>query len=285
VAQGQVLYAVDRNPVVLLYGSNPAYRTLAEGESASDVTGPDVQQLNADLVALGFATSAQLDPASDEFSAATKTAVEKLQASLGLPTAARNGVLQLGSVVFLPSAARITTIPDQVSLGGGAQPGTTILQATSTTRLVTIALDAAQQSDVKAGDPVVITLPDHRTTPGVVFSVGTVATTPSDNNNQGDSTPTVNVDVVPTDPAATGNLDQAPVSVAITTATVHKALVVPVTALLALASGGYGVEEVAADGTRHIVAADLGLFDDSDGLVQVSGPDLQPGQRVVVPAS
>jgi len=285
VTEGQVLYAVDGNPVVLMYGSTPAYRPLGEGASASDVQGPDVQQLNAALVALGFATSRRLDPSSNEFGAATKAAVKELQANLGEPTAARNGVLALGSVVFLPSPTRITSIPDQVSLGGAAQPGSTILQATATNRLVTIALDAAQQSDVKAGDPVTITLPDHRTTPGVVFSVGTVATTPSDSSPGSSSTPTVEVAVVPTDPAATGSLDQAPVSVAITTATVHNVLVVPVTALLALANGGYGVEEVAADGTHHVVAVNLGLFDDAEGLVQVTGADVASGQRVVVPAS
>jgi hypothetical protein len=248
------------------------------------VKGPDVQQLNAALVALGFATTAQLDPSSDEFGAATKAAVEKLQASLGEPTAAQNGVLALGSIVFLPSAARITKIPQQVTVGGPAQPGM-ILQATSTSRLVTIALDAAQQSEVKPGDAVTITLPDHRTTPGVVFSVGTVATTPSNDNQGSSSTPTITVDVLPTSPAATGNLDQAPVQVSITTATVNNALVVPVTALLSLAGGGYGVETVGADGVHHIVPVTPGLFDDGDGLVQVSGTGIAAGQHVVVPSS
>ena len=55
VRQGHVLYRVDTDPVVLLYGSTPAYRDLAEGES-----GPDVRSLNADLVALGDATTASL---------------------------------------------------------------------------------------------------------------------------------------------------------------------------------------------------------------------------------
>ena len=52
---------------MLLYGSTPAYRTLSEGASASDVTGADVSELNADLVALGYATRAELSPASDYF--------------------------------------------------------------------------------------------------------------------------------------------------------------------------------------------------------------------------
>ena len=52
--QGQVLYGVDGKPVVLLNGSTPAYRDLAEGATAADVTGQDVAELNHDLVALGY---------------------------------------------------------------------------------------------------------------------------------------------------------------------------------------------------------------------------------------
>jgi hypothetical protein len=91
--------------------------------------------------------------------------------------------------------------------------------------------------------------------------------------------------VVPTDPAATGTLDQAPVQVAITTATVRQALVVPVNALLALRGGGYAVEVVDARAGHHLVAVTPGLFDDADGLVQVTGSGLVPGDRVAVPSA
>jgi hypothetical protein len=39
-----------------------------------------------------------------------------------------------------------------------------------------------------------------------------------------------------------------------------------------------------ADGTHRLVTVSLGLFDDAAGLVQVTGPGLRPGERVVVPA-
>jgi hypothetical protein len=142
--------------------------------------------------------------------------------------------------------------------------------------VVTIALDAAQQSQVKAGDKVTITLPTGRVTPGVVASVGKVAT--------GGTSPKVTVIVALAHPKAAGTLDQAPVTVSITTATVRNALVVPVDALLARAAGGYAVEEVTA-GRHHLVPVTLGLFDGAAGLVQVSGPGLAAGQRIVVPAS
>jgi Putative peptidoglycan binding domain len=275
IRQGQVLCRVDGQPAVLLYGSTPAYRSLAEGTEASDVTGQDVQQLNRDLVALGYANSSDLDPSSDEFSWATKAAIKELQDDLGVE---QTGRFDLGQVVFLPSAARVTSLPATI----GSPAAGTILKATSTTRQVTVNLDAAQQSQIKAGDTVTITLPNGRTTPGRVTSVGKVATTPATGS---DSSPTVEVDIAPTDAAATGSLDQAPVEVAIITDTVRNALVVPINALLALAGGGYAVEVVGGDGLHQPVPVSPGLFDDAAGLVQVTGTGLAAGQRVVVPAS
>jgi hypothetical protein len=124
-------------------------------------------------------------------------------------------------------------------------------------------------------------MPSNATLPGVVTYVGTVATVPSANSS--DSNPTINVDIAPKDPAATGTLDQLPVEVWITEGTVNNALVVPVDALLALAGGGYAIEAVGAGGVHHLVGVNLGLFDDADELVQVSGPGIFSGQRIVVP--
>ncbi len=294
ISQGQVLYRVNDSPVVLLFGSTPAYRKLSAG-----ATGADVAELNADLVALGYATSAQLSPTSASFGSATTTAVENLQAALGMTP---NGTLSLGQAVFEPTAVRVTTL--LAPLGGSTQSGQTVMQATSTTRQVEVALDASRQSDLAVGDKVTITLPNNQTTPGVVSLVGTVATCPSSSASGGSSsssaalgtdtcssgnsgssstTPTLTVDITPSDPPATGTWDQAPVQVTITTASVPSALVVPVTALLARSGGGYAVEVVEPRGTRYLVSVSLGLFDDADGLVQVTGSGLAAGQKVVVP--
>jgi hypothetical protein len=151
-----------------------------------------------------------------------------------------------------------------------------------------VQLDAALQAGVRVGDKATITLPDNRTTPGTVSAVGTVAT--STNSGAGSSsgsgeTATVEVDITLDDPGATGNLDQAPVQVAITTARVTDALIVPVDALLALAGGGYAVETVDTHGIHRLAPVTLGIFDDADGLVQVSGAGLSADQHVVVPAT
>lgn len=275
VTQGHVLYQVSGQPVVLLYGSTPAYRSLSEGPWASDVTGPDVEELNADLVALGYATSAELSPASDEFGYWTTVGVDRLQAALGVT---QNGTLALGQAVFLPTAARVTSV--SALLGAAAQAGQPVMSATSTARQISIPLDADQQSEVAVGDHVAITLPNNQITPGVIASVGTVATTPS-----ASSSPIITVLVKPTDPAATGSWDQAPAGVSITTGAVRNVLVVPVDALLALSGGGYAVEVAGGGGIRQLVPVSLGIFDDANGLVQVSGPGLSAGRRVVVPAT
>jgi hypothetical protein len=291
IAQGHVLYRVNDRPVVLLHGSTPAYRTLKAG-----VSGLDVAELNADLVALGYATRARLSPSSASFGSATTTAVDKLQAALGV---AQSGKLKLGHAVFEPSSVRVTSLAAEP--GGSARPGATVLRGTSTARQVQVALDASQQTNIAVGDKVSVTLPDNRTIPGVVSMVGAVATCPSSpgsdgsgsgsttpgtdtcsSASSGSSTPTITVDVTPSDPAGTGTWDQAPVQVGITTARVRGAVVVPVTALLARSGEGYAVEVVGADARNHLVPVSLGLFDDAEGLVQVTGSGLIAGQVVVV---
>ena len=277
IKQGQALYSVDGTPVPLLHGAIPAYRPLAVGDS-----GIDVQQLNAALVALGYDSTGELDPKSDDYDWSTRAAVKNLQEALDIdPT----GRIAEGSIVFLPTAARITNLA--ATLGGAAQPGQPVLTASSTKHQVEVPLDVDLQSHVKVGDSVTITLPDGDTTKGSVTSVGSVANPAKDGNSGSDSQPdaTIEVLITPKEPAKLGTLDQAPVQVSITTDQVRKALVVPVAALLARPGGAYAVEVVGADGIHHLVDVTLGLVDDADGLVAVSGAGLAAGQTIVVPQS
>lgn len=290
IRQGQVLYRVNNNPVVLLDGATPAYRTLSAG-----MTGPDVAELNANLIALGYASSAQLSRTSASFDAATAAAVKKLQAAVGLK---QTGRLTLGQALFEPTAVRVTAV--SALLGGRAQPGQTTLEGTSSARQVQVALDASQQADVAVADRVSITLPNNQTTSGVVSSVGKVATCPPSSGSgesgsrsastatsmcSSGSTPTIHVDVAPSHVAAVRRWDHAAVQVGITTARVSGALVVPVNALLARSRGGYAVEVVDARAGEHLVPVSLGLFDDAGGVVQVTSSRLAAGQRVLVPTT
>jgi multidrug efflux pump subunit AcrA (membrane-fusion protein) len=272
ISLGQALYKTgDGSPVALLYGNVPDWRLLDEG-----VTGQDVSQLNHDLVALGDASSAEISSLGwDYFSWETKAGVQKLESDLGVSSPP--GWLSLGQVVFEPEALRVSQVTGRL----GGQASGPVLAATSNRHVVTVPLDTALQSQVKAGDKVTVTLPDGKTTPGVVSSVGEVATTSGSGSN---ATTTIPVQVTLADPQAAGALDEAPVTVNITTASVRNVLVVPVAALLAQASGGYVVEVVGTGNTRRYVPVTTGIFDDADGLVQVTGA-LTPGQRVVVPTT
>jgi hypothetical protein len=266
IREGQALYRTDNGtPVVLLYGTVPAWRALGEG-----VTGADVSQLNHDLVTMRYAGRAAIAAAGwDSYSWETATGVEQLEARLGV--SAPPGSLPLGQVVFEPAALRVSHVTGSLgSLASGS-----VLTATSDRHVVTILLSTSQESEVTAGDAVTITLPDGATAPGRVSSVGAVASGTA-------SGATIPVQVTLTRPAAAGTLDQAPVTVNITTArSAGPVLVVPVTALLARAPGAYEVEVAEAGSTRRYVPVRVGIFDDADGLVQVTG-GLTPGLHVVV---
>jgi hypothetical protein len=125
---------------------------------------------------------------------------------------------------------------------------------------------------------VTVTLPDGASTPGKISAVGSVASGPASNA-------TIQVKVTLTHPSAAGTLDQAPVTVYITTASSSgPVLAVPVGALLARSPDSYAVEVTGAAGARRLVPVTVGIFDDNSGMVQVTGA-LTPGQRVVVPVT
>jgi peptidoglycan hydrolase-like protein with peptidoglycan-binding domain len=279
IARGQSLFALSGQQAVLMYGSVVPSRAFLAGMSP----GKDVETLNANLDALGYDAGLS----GEIFSAATEAAIRAFQSARGMTVTGR---LLLGSAVFEQGPVRVTSVTPEV--GASVTPGP-VLGITSTRPQVTIALSAAEQSSVKVGDQVSITLPNQQTTPGVISSVGTVAKVASNKEGSGsgggaengeEGGPTVEVSVTPNEPRAIGHLDEAPVAVSITTASVPDALAVPVDALLALAGGGYALEMVAG-GAHHLEAVTLGLFDDAEGLVQVSGPSVQARQRVVVPST
>ena len=270
---GEVLYRVDDKPVLLLCGGTPAYRSLAEGNRGLDVT-----ELNANLVHLGYATRAQLDPTSHIFGSETASALKKLQSKLGED---QTGMLDLGRAVFLAKSVRIATVSGE--LGGTAQPGTRVAQATSNTLEVQVALDPSQPGAVKTGDRVQITLPDNTSVAGKVDRLGRVAQVPA-GPNTGAGAATIPAYISLDNPERARGLDQAPVQVEITTKGVENALNVPVTAIVGNSGGGFAVEVIRSDGRRDMVAVKLGLFDSAGGRVQVAG-DLRVGDRVVVPSS
>ena len=221
-----------RSPGGVAAWLDPAYRTLSAG-----ATGPDVAELNADLVALGYATQLSCTR-SAVFGSATPRRREEAPGRPGRKPGRRPDSRPGG----VRTHRRAGDDPGSTPLGGHTQPGQPVLQATSTVRLVQIALAASQQSEVKVGTRSV-TLPDNRTTPALSPRWGTSppvldlggggsnssssaprGTDSCSSVGKGSSTPTVTVEVQFSDAAATGRLDQAPVQVEMTTGVVRGAL-------------------------------------------------------------
>jgi multidrug efflux system membrane fusion protein len=266
VGRGQPLYEVDGRKVPLLFGDRPAWRPLGPG-----TTGVDVRQLEQNLVALGFANAHNLD-VDDTWTAATTDAVKRWQKAVGLD---QDGVVDLGEAVFLPGAVIVAS--QSGHLGEDARPGGTVLTATPAAPLVTVKLAASKRDLVAAGDSVVITLPSGTKIPGTITSVGKVASDSGGGGGGGGGSSDVPVTVTPD--GSTEGLDGAPVTVSVTRQKAENVLAVPVGALLALAEGGYGVETEAG---HKLVPVETGLF--ADGQVEVRGPALRPGLKVVVPS-
>jgi peptidoglycan hydrolase-like protein with peptidoglycan-binding domain len=270
VPQGGVLYAVDDRPVVEMRGSLPAYRPFTVGMA----DGPDVAQLEAGLVALGD-DPAHLMTVDDHFDWATRAAVERWQASLGLPA---TGTVELGRIVFTSSSVRVG--PHLADLGepaGGGAP----YEVTSDHPVVTFPLEADRQGQVPLGATVAVDLLDGNHTTGRISAVDATASG-SGSDGSGSSGPSATVTVTVTlssSPAASAELAGAPVTVSVAVASRHDVLAVPVTALLALAEGGYGIEVVEPHG-RRLVGVTTGLF--AQSLVEVVGSGLAAGQRVVI---
>jgi peptidoglycan hydrolase-like protein with peptidoglycan-binding domain len=273
---GGVLYRVDEEPVVLFLGSQPAWRPLALGVS----DGRDVRQLEQNLRALGYDDGRELT-IDRRFDAATAAAVERWQERVGL---AATGRVDLGDVVFLPGARRVGTVA--VSLGDPVRPGARIMATSSTKRLVTAEIDAGDQQDVAVGDKVTIDLRNGTTTTGTINEVGKVASASEETSggpmSSGSTTSTITFEVRPDRPAVAAGLDQAPVEVGVTSERAKDALSVPVSALLALRGGRYGLEVVRA-GTTTVVEVTPGLYSDG-GYVQITRGRVKGGDVVVVPA-
>jgi peptidoglycan hydrolase-like protein with peptidoglycan-binding domain len=270
IARGQVLYEVEGHPTRLLYGDRPVWRDFTPGMT----DGPDVHQLEDNLVALGYGAGLTVD---DHFNAATATAIRHWQAALGVP---HSGELLLGDVLFTPGPARITQVA--AAPGSRVSMGQTVLAATSTTRVVTVNLPTLQQAKVAVGAKVWVTAPVGPPQPGTVTVVGRVAQVPESNSQGPPQQATIAITITLDNPDAVAGFDQAPVQVAITTSEHRRVLAVPVAALVATADGGYQVI-VVEGGVRRGVTVQLGIFDEVSNLVEVSGGGLDAGQKVEVP--
>jgi peptidoglycan hydrolase-like protein with peptidoglycan-binding domain len=279
VRPGRALYRVDNLPVVLMRGGTPAWRPFLLGMT----DGPDVRELQANLIALGYA-SGLLSAPSGTFDLATLYAVERWQLANGYPA---TGQITLGQVVFLPSVVLVGA--QNAAPGQAATPGQQPYQATTDRRIVTVPLNPNLPT-VRVGEAVSIVLPSNAATPGTAVAIGPAPAAPGSGGSAGNSadgstgtTSTSAADALtvrPDRPGATGTGDGVAVQVSLATQSVSGVLAVPVTALLALAGGGYGIEVVTSSGTDQLVGVQTGIF--AAGQVAITGPGIAAGTKVVV---
>jgi hypothetical protein len=272
INRGRAVVAVDNRPVRLLYGDRPAWRTLAAGVTA----GPDVLALERNLVALGHATRLGLT-VDGTFTRATAAALRRWQRAT---RQAVTGRLELGAVTVQPGPLRVTTVGAKP---GGPAAGGPLVSGTSPRVGVTLAVPVTQTHLISLRDAVTVTLPAGEEVPGKVTELSTVASAPSSAElGRGNEIPSIAATVTLDRQVPGAALDQAPVEVNVVTGAARDVLTVPVTALAALAGGGYGVYLLDGGG-RRLVAVEPGLF--ADTLVEVRGTELREGATVEVPLS
>ncbi|HEX5618965.1 MAG TPA: peptidoglycan-binding protein [Solirubrobacteraceae bacterium] len=266
VRRGHALYDADNAPAAwLLYGDLPAWRDFNGWMSDGD----DVRQLERNLRALGYDPDHDMT-IDDDWTSATTAAVERFQHDHGLT---EDGSLSKGEVVFRPGPTRVGDV--DATVGQSVVPGARLAELTSTSREITVELEAFRQELAREGDDVTVDLPNGRSARGRISDVAKVADPPASR----DADPTIAVTIVLHGRAARGTgLDQAPVDVGFARERSKDVLAVPITALLARSGGGFAVE-VVSGGSRRLVPVRLGTY--AEDYVAVSGDGLREGMTVV----
>lgn len=258
IDRGQTLLRINDEPVVLLFGSLPAYRALSLGDRLP-TKGSDVKQLKENLRALGYPVNSD-----DVYGASTASAVRKWQKDLGLP---QTGVVELGRVYYSPGTVRVAAH----KLEPGAEASGPVLTTTGTARMVTATVKAFDAALAKTGTTAKIESNSGRQIEGTVVSLSTP------DSDSGGPEPVLEATLSLADQAAAAGFD-SPLRVMFTARERKAVLVVPVGALVALAEGGFGLQVVDSGGATRYLAVTTGLF--ANGKVEVEGAGVAEGMTV-----
>ena len=278
LVRGDRLSEVDGRPVFVFYGDRPMWRTLGSG-----IEGPEVEQLERNLVALGYPKvrrgeeQAPTAPAPDEvFDDATVRLVEDWRADIGLEEvgSVEVGSVEWGRIVYVNGPVRVDR--RLVELGALILPGTPIVEVSEPVQEVRMDLPVDRRDQIAVGQVVVVELPDDVRAAGTVRDIGPVVFSPADGRaGRGFVEVVIHLD----DPDLGARFHGYPVDVEMVTAEAIGVLAAPVKALLGLSEGGYALE-LERNGTVTLVAVETGMY--ADGLVEVQG-DITAGDRVIVP--
>ncbi len=273
VASGTVLYTVDEIPVIAIVTDEPMDRTLFDGVEDGD----DVLVLEELLVAGGYDAGGDLevDETFDEF---TTEAVTEWQEDLQdtYEDLVVDGIVEPADVIALAPGTRIDMVTERTS--ENVATGSELFSWSETTgRIVATSIEVADQDRLAEGTSVDVEFPDGTVVTGTVTSVATASVVdPTDP----DGTAFLSVEISLSQiPESADGLNELDVDVKLVDDLAAGATVVPASALVATADGGFAVEVVQGTGTQF-VAVDPGMF--ADGFVEVTG--IEPGTAVVVPS-
>ncbi|MDP9463578.1 MAG: peptidoglycan-binding protein [Actinomycetota bacterium] len=280
VTTGTVLFWSNGLPVIAIEGDAAATPVLSRDLSDGVDDGADVKLFEQALSTLGFTADGAMI-VDDHFDSATATATAAWLASLGYAAEPASIVMPAGSFSVVPAGLSIGTalVADGTVLEGDS----VVMSLTAPSRQVTTTAPIGDAT-FALGATIDIEFPDGTVQPGAVVEVGNVAT--NANGAPGD-TPSVTITIgVDNIPATVDSFVEIPVTLRVVSANVPDAIVVPVSALVALKEGGYAVEVVTGanpDGSNQtkLVGVTAGLF--TNGFVQVEG-DLAADADVVVPS-
>jgi peptidoglycan hydrolase-like protein with peptidoglycan-binding domain len=277
LAAGDVLFAVDDQPTVLMLGADAAFRDLADGVD----DGPDVAQLEQNLAALGYTDGGDL-VVDEHFDDATTAAVDDWQETLGVEA---TGTVELGDVVFLPDP--VTVAATKATVGDLVDPGAHLLDVSAETLVAVGAVPVRLLGEIVEGSAATITLADGTPVPGTIRAIGDQATRDAE-TPVADSTVELTVQLDASDSPAAVNF--AAVTLAVTTANRSNVRTVPVAAVVDGGDGQTSVR-VPADGDvaiaggsrdgERLVDFDPGLS--AGGYVEVLDGVLPEGASVLLP--
>ena len=260
--RGDALFEIDGAPITLMTGQRPFWRQLAVGSR-----GPDVRQLEENLIALGF-----LDRpgAGDRFDWRTREAVRRWQRDLGVEVTGT--FCPTSVVVSSDDEIRIEQVTSRLG-SRGESPA-----LVSETRLrATVSLTQAQARELVPGTPVTVVASDGTEVDAVISEI-TTRDGAADDGSAGSQTARIDF------PSEAHGLGPGTATVIVRDPVEREAtLVVPVTALLATADGGYAVEVwEPGDGPGHFrrVSVTVGVV--ADARAQILGGDLRAGELVVL---
>ncbi len=272
---------------ILLFGQIPAWREIKLGITP----GLDIKQLKHNLVMLGYGSESPINESSEIFTALTMQSIKNMQADLGLNS---TGTLSLGDVVFLPGKSIVQYNSNFPSIGTVANPNTVVLsllpieeESLSNNALnsssykslqkVSTTIPVVNKELIEINSQVKIELPNEVEVYGSVSEIGKIAIVPQ-GNQSGD--PYLEVSITINDDKSFPEWTGADVTVYVTREIASGVMAVPITSLVSLLRGGYGLE-VVTDNATQLVPVEIGMY--SDGWVEISSEYIQTGVQVMNP--